>query len=63
MIALSIAAAVLILDAWAILDIFTGGKDLERKALWIALILFLPLAGPLFYLLLSGRGTSAAKIG
>jgi hypothetical protein len=57
------AAAVLILDAWALLDIFTGGKDMEKKALWIVLILFLPLAGPLIYLLLSRRGRSAVKIG
>jgi hypothetical protein len=55
MIALLMAAAVLVLDAWAILDLFTGGKDLEKKVLWIALILFLPLAGPLLYLMLSRR--------
>jgi hypothetical protein len=59
MIALLIAAAVLVLDAWAILDIFTGGKDLEKKALWIVLIVFLPIAGPLLYVMFSGRRSAA----
>jgi len=60
MIALLMAAAVLVLDAWAILDVFTGGKDLEKKALWIVLIVFLPLAGPLLYLVLSRRRSSGS---
>ena len=62
MIGFLIAAAVLVLDAWSILDVFNGGKDSEKKALWIALILFLPLAGPLLYFLLARRGIKAARI-
>ena len=54
-----IAAAILVLDAWSILDVFNCGKDPEKKALWIALILFLPLAGPLLYYLLARRGPLA----
>jgi hypothetical protein len=60
MIGLLIAAAVLVLDVWAILDVFNGGKDSEKKALWIALILFLPLAGPILYGLLSRRPARSA---
>ena len=59
MIGLVIAAAVLLLDVFSILDVFNGGKDLEKKALWIVLILFLPLAGPVLYFLLTRRGPLA----
>lgn len=54
------AAVVLVLDAWCILDVFTGGKDVERKALWIALVLFLPVAGPVLYFLLVGKRSFAS---
>jgi hypothetical protein len=54
-----IATAVLVLDVLSILDVFNGGKIAEKKAIWIALILFLPLAGPLLYYLLARRGPLA----
>ena len=59
MIGLLIAAAVLVLDAWSILDVFNSGKDSEKKMLWIAVILFLPIAGPILYYLLTHRGPLA----
>jgi hypothetical protein len=60
MIGLLITAAVLVLDAWSILDVFNGGKDAEKKAIWIVLILLLPLAGPLLYYVLTRRGPLAS---
>jgi hypothetical protein len=59
MIGVLIAAAVLILDVLSIVDVLAGGKDAEKKAIWIALILFLPLAGPLLYYVLTRRGPLA----
>ena len=56
---LLIAAAVLVLDVLSILDVFNSGKDSEKKAIWIVLILLLPLAGPLLYFLLTRRGPLA----
>ena len=56
---LLLAAAVLVLDVLSILDVFNSGKDAEKKAIWIVLILLLPLAGPLLYFLLTRRGPLA----
>jgi hypothetical protein len=56
MIGLLIAAAVLVLDAAAIIDAFNSGKSAGNRVLWIALIVCLPLAGPLCYYLLARRG-------
>ena len=50
-----VGAAVLFLDVLSILDVFKSGKDTEKKALWIVLILLLPLAGPLLYYLMGRR--------
>jgi hypothetical protein len=60
MIGLLFAAAVLVLDVLAILDVFSGGRDTEKKALWIVLIVLLPIAGPLLYYLLARRGFGAS---
>ena len=56
MIGALIAAAVLVLDVLSILDVFNSGRDSEKKFLWIAMILFLPVLGPLLYYLLTRRG-------
>ena len=53
---LLITAAELVLDVLSILDVFNSGKDSEKKAIWIALILLLPIAGPLLYYVLTRRG-------
>ncbi len=60
MIAFLIAAAVLVLDVLSILDVFRSGKDAEKKAIWIVLILLLPIAGPLLYFVLTRRGPLAS---
>lgn len=39
----------MILDVVAILDIIKSGKDSEKKVLWIIVVFFLPLLGPLLY--------------
>jgi hypothetical protein len=62
MIGLLFAAAVLVLDILSILDVVDGPRDTEKKALWIVLILLLPIAGPLLYYLLARRGP-LARIG
>jgi hypothetical protein len=40
---------ILVLDVIVILDIIKGGKDTEKKVLWIVVVFFLPLLGPLLY--------------
>ena len=46
-----IGVAVLVLDVVAIVDVLGSGKDSEKKGLWVAVILLLPLAGMLLYFL------------
>ena len=40
---------VLVLDVVFVLDIYRGNMDTERKVLWILIVFFLPLLGPLLY--------------
>ncbi|HOO09511.1 MAG TPA: PLDc N-terminal domain-containing protein [Cyclobacteriaceae bacterium] len=40
---------VLVLDVVVVLDIYRGNMDTERKVLWILIVFFLPLLGPLLY--------------
>lgn len=40
---------VLVLDVIVILDILKNKKDMEKKILWIIVVIFLPLLGPLLY--------------
>lgn len=44
---------VLLLDVIVILDILRGNKDVEKKVLWIIVVLFLPLLGPLLYYIIA----------
>ena len=53
--AVLIGLAVLVLDLVAIVDIVKGGKDNERKFLWIALILLLPFLGMVIYFIVDRR--------
>ena len=46
---------ILIGDVWAIVNIAQSGASTERKALWIVLVLVLPLLGLLLWLLLGPR--------
>lgn len=40
---------VLAADVWAILNVFQSSADTPRKALWIVLILVLPLIGVIIW--------------
>jgi len=50
---------VLILDIYCIMLIVQGGGDPMMKLVWILIVLFLPLLGPILYLLI-GRGARTA---
>lgn len=40
---------VLIIDVIVVLDIFKSSKDAEKKILWVIVVIFLPLLGPVLY--------------
>lgn len=46
---------VLVLDIIAILDVFKSSMDTTKKALWIVLILVLPVIGMVVYFLIGQR--------
>jgi len=46
---------ILILDIIAILDVFKSSMDSTKKALWIVLILVLPVIGMVLYFLMGQR--------
>lgn len=50
-----VALIVLILDLIAIVDILKSSADTGNKALWIVLILILPVIGMVLYFLLGNR--------
>lgn len=49
------AILIIILDVWAILDVVKSDRNTEQKAIWILIILILPLLGPLAWFLVSRR--------
>lgn len=50
---------VLILDVWAIVNIFQSGADTGKKVLWIVLVVILPVLGfILWYFLGPKSGTT-----
>ena len=52
---------ILILDVWAILSVLMGNSTIERKVLWMLVILLLPVLGILLYLFM-GRSRLDAKV-
>jgi hypothetical protein len=40
---------ILIIDIVAIVDIAKSNKDSEKKTLWIIIVFFLPVLGPILY--------------
>ncbi len=44
-----ISIAILIIDIIAIVDIVKSNKDTGKKILWIIIVLFLPVLGPILY--------------
>ncbi len=50
-----IGLVILVLDVLAIIDVLKSNKDGGKKALWIILILVLPLAGLILYYLVGKK--------
>lgn len=50
---------ILIADIWAILNIAQSSAGTGRKALWIVLVLLLPVLGLILWFLLGPRGGKA----
>ena len=49
---------VLVLDIIAIIDVFKSGADGGKKALWIVLIVLVPVLGMVLYFLLGKKKTA-----
>ena len=47
---------ILIGDVWAIINIAQSSVSNEKKALWIVLVIFLPLVGLILWYFLGPRG-------
>ena len=54
-----LAIVVFILDIIAIVSVMSGRSSVERKVLWVVIILLLPLIGMLLYFLF-GRSSADA---
>lgn len=50
-----ISLAVIVLDVIVILDILKSNKDTEKRILWIIAVIFLPLLGPILYLVIGRK--------
>lgn len=48
---------ILIADVWALLNIFQSSADNVKKALWIVLVLVLPLLGVIIWYFAGPRGS------
>jgi len=51
---------ILIADVWAIVSIFQSGASNEKKALWIVLVVLLPVLGLILWFLLGPRSGKSA---
>ena len=49
---------ILVADIWAILNIFQSSADTIKKAIWIALVLVLPLLGVIIWYFAGPRGST-----
>jgi hypothetical protein len=43
----------LVLVVWAVIDILQSSRTGEQKFIWIVVIIFFPVAGPIIYYLIS----------
>jgi hypothetical protein len=50
-----ISLAVIVLDVIVILDILRSNKDMEKRVLWIIAVIFLPILGPILYLVIGRK--------
>jgi hypothetical protein len=46
---------VLVIDVLAVLDVLKSDRELEKKILWIAVIILVPLLGALIWFLVSRK--------
>ena len=53
---------ILIGDVWAIISIFQSSASNEKKALWIVLVVLLPLVGLILWYFLGPRGAVANRV-
>ena len=51
---------ILIADIWAIVTIFQSGASNEKKALWIVLVVLLPVLGLILWFVLGPRSGRSA---
>jgi succinate dehydrogenase/fumarate reductase cytochrome b subunit len=47
---------ILAADIWAIINIFQSGASNEKKALWVVLVILLPVVGLVLWFFLGPRG-------
>ena len=52
---------ILAFDIWAIISIFQSGASNEKKALWIVLVVLLPLVGLILWYFLGPRPGTANR--
>jgi succinate dehydrogenase/fumarate reductase cytochrome b subunit len=52
---------ILIGDVWAIISIFQSSASNEKKALWIVLVVLLPLLGLILWYFLGPRSGAASR--
>jgi succinate dehydrogenase/fumarate reductase cytochrome b subunit len=46
---------ILVLDIWAIVNIFSSGATVGKKVLWVVIVLLLPLVGLILWFFLGPR--------
>ncbi|MGB3472644.1 MAG: PLD nuclease N-terminal domain-containing protein [Erythrobacter sp.] len=51
--------AILLLDIWALYNVWTGGASFGSKIIWSALILILPVIGLLLWFFFGPRGSAS----
>ncbi len=47
-----IGLLILVVDILVVMDILKSNKDNEKKILWIVVVIFLPVLGPILYYLI-----------
>ncbi|QJB70278.1 PLDc N-terminal domain-containing protein [Parasphingorhabdus halotolerans] len=55
-----IGLIILVLDIWALLNVWGGGSSVGSKIIWTAIILILPLVGLILWYFIGPRGSARA---
>jgi len=50
-----IGLLILVIDIIVIIDIIKSTKDNEKKILWVVIVVFLPVLGPILYYLIGRK--------